>query len=183
MKQQCYLVNVWLTWVAVPVIAILIGLKTNWLGGFVVMVVGILSQIVYVSWFPRLSRWVGYGSVADQPVKKTEATLAALTVTLYTASVCPFCPLVRQRLMDLKSVLGFQLQEQDVTFRFDLILSNGLKAVPVVEANGRYRTGNATSAELLAFLNEAQNLQAREVGLARDNFASSGESISASPTG
>lgn len=154
MKQQCYLANVWLTWVGVPVIAILIGLKTNWLGGFMVMAVGIVAQIAYVYWFPRLSRWVGYGSVVDQPVKKIETKFAALTVTLYTASVCPFCPLVRQRLMDLKSQLSFQLQERDVTFRFDLILSKGFKAVPVVEANGRYRTGNATSAELLVFLNE-----------------------------
>ncbi|MCI0691070.1 glutaredoxin family protein [candidate division KSB1 bacterium] len=167
MKQQCYLANVWLTWVGVPVVAILIGLKTNWLGGFVVMAVGIVAQIVYVSWFPRLSRWVGYGSVADQPVRKTEATFASLTVTLYTASVCPLCPLVRKRLLDLKAGLGFQLREFDVTFRLDLILSKGLKAVPVVEANGRYKTGNATSGELLAFLNEAQNLQAREAGLAR----------------
>lgn len=155
MKQQCYLANVWLTWVGVPLVAILIGLKANWLGGFVVMAAGIVAQIAYVYWFPRLSRWVGYGSVADQPVQKTEATFAALTVTLYTASVCPFCPLVRQRLMDLKSALGFQLHESDVTFRLDLILSKGIKAVPVVEANGRYRTGNATSAELLAFLTEA----------------------------
>src|SRR5574341_277479 len=152
MKQQCYLANVWLAWVGVPVVAILTGLKTNWLGGFVVMAVGIVAQIAYVYWFPRLSRWVGYGSMADQPVKKTEATFASLTVTLYTASLCPFCPLVRQRLMDLKSDLGFQLQERDVTFRVDLILSKGFKAVPVIEANGRYRTGNATSAELLAFL-------------------------------
>src|SRR5574341_1675057 len=173
MKQQCYLANVWLTWVGVPVVAILTGLKTNWLGGFVVMAVGMVALIAYVYWFPRLSRWVGYGSVADQPAKKTETTFAALTVTIYTASVCPFCPLVRKRLLDLKAELGFHLREIDVTFRLDLILSKGLKAVPVVEANGRYRTGNATSAELLAFLNEAQNLQAREVGLARDNFANS----------
>jgi glutaredoxin len=155
MKQQCYLANVWLTWLVVPMIAILIGLKTNWLGGFVVMAAGIVSQIAYMYWFPRLSRWLGYGSVADQPIRKTEATLAALTVTLYTASVCPFCPLVRKRLLDLKNELGFQLREIDVTFRLDLVLSKGLKAVPVVEANGRCKTGNATSVELLAFLTDA----------------------------
>jgi glutaredoxin len=162
MKQQCYLANVWLTWVGVPVIAILIGLKTNWLGGFVVMVVGIVAQSAYVYWFPRLSRWVGYGSVADhQPAKKTEAKFASLTVTLYTASVCPFCPLVRKRLLDLKTELGFRLREIDVTFRLDLVLSKGFKAVPVVEASGRYRTGNSTSAELLVFLEEAaaENMQ------------------------
>jgi glutaredoxin len=155
MKQQCYLANVWLTWIAVPLVAILTGLRTNWLGGFVVMAVGIMALIAYVYWFPGFSRWVGYGSVADQPIQKTEATFASLTVTLYTASVCPFCPLVRQRLMDLQAKFGFQWRERDVTFRFDLILSKGFKAVPVVEVNGRYRTGNATSAELLAFLNEA----------------------------
>lgn len=155
MKQQCYLANVWLAWVGVPVVAILIGLKTNWLGGFVVMVAGIVAQIAYVYWFPCLSRWVGYGSVADQPAGKISQKFSSLMVTLYTASVCPFCPLVRQRLMDLKSQLGFQLHEQDVTFRFDLILSKGFKAVPVIEADGRYRTGNATSAELLAFLEES----------------------------
>lgn len=152
MKQQCYLANVWLTWVGIPLVAVLVGLKADWLGGFGVLVVGIVAQIAYVRWFPRFSRWVGYGSVADQPAEKISAQLSSLVVTLYTASVCPFCPLVRKRLMDLKAELGFELREIDVTFRPDLVLSKGLRAVPVVEANGRYRTGNATSAELLAFL-------------------------------
>jgi hypothetical protein len=156
MKQQCYLANVWLTWVGVPMIAIFIGLKTNWLGGFVVMAAGIVTQMAYVHWFPRLSRWAGYGSVADEPAGKIGEKFSSLVVTLYTASVCPFCPLVRRRLLDLKNELGFQLREKDVTFRFDLILSKGFKAVPVVEANGRYQIGNATSAELLAFLEEAE---------------------------
>lgn len=155
MKQQCYLANVWLSWIAVPLVAILIGLRTNWLGGFVVMAVGIMAQIAYVRWFPCFSRWLGYGAVNDQAAEKINAKYSALVVTLYTASVCPFCPLVRQRLAVLKNELGFQWREIDVTFRLNLILSKGFKAVPVVEANGRYRTGNATSVELLAFLSEA----------------------------
>jgi hypothetical protein len=63
---------------------------------------------------------------------------------------------VRARLAGLQERLGFELSEIDVTFRPELVTSRNLRAVPVVEAGGRTWVGNATSAQLLAFLVEAE---------------------------
>jgi glutaredoxin len=50
--------------------------------------------------------------------------------------------------------LGFDLQEVDVTFRPQIVSEKGFRSVPVIEAGGRFLVGNATSAELAAFLKE-----------------------------
>jgi glutaredoxin len=76
-------------------------------------------------------------------------------VVLYTANVCPFCPIVRRRLTELQRRMGFELEEVDVTFRLELIRAKGLRSVPVVEADGRTLIGNATSEALAALVFEA----------------------------
>jgi glutaredoxin len=151
MKQQCYLWSVWLSWVGLPILAVVVGLGVGWQAGVFVLLVGVVAQVSYVRWFPRVSRWVGYGSVADVPVEAMPAASVS-QVTLYTANVCPFCPLVRERLQRLRQELGFELHEVDVTFRPGLVQSKGFRAVPVVEVDGRYVLGNATSAQLAVLL-------------------------------
>jgi hypothetical protein len=42
-----------------------------------------------------------------------------------------------------------------VTFRQELVKAQGFRSVPVVEANGRCRVGNTTSAQLLDFQMDA----------------------------
>jgi glutaredoxin len=74
---------------------------------------------------------------------------------LYTANVCPFCPIVRQRLAALQHTLDFELSEVDVTFQQALIKQKGIRSVPVIEADGRRWIGNATTAELVSFLTSA----------------------------
>lgn len=152
MKQQCYLPAIWLTWIALPVIGLLAGLRRGWLAGTFVVAVGALAHMAYIRWFPRISRFVGYGSVADEPATVSPAGRTFPPVTLYTASVCPFCPLVRDRLKNLQRELSFELREIDVTLRPDLIREKGLRSVPVVETEGRFLTANATTRELMAFL-------------------------------
>ena len=80
---------------------------------------------------------------------------------LYTANLCPFCPIIRQRLAALRATLAFDLEEVDVTFRPGLVMRKGLRSVPVLEAGGRYLVGNATTAELLAFLQAGAGQLAR----------------------
>lgn len=116
-----------------------------------ILLAGAVAQVTYIRWFPRLSRWIGYGSVADEPVEAISRP-SATQVTLYTANTCPFCPLVRDRLQRLQQELRFELHEVDVTFRPGLIRSKGFRAVPVVEIDGRHVVGNATSAQLAEFL-------------------------------
>jgi glutaredoxin len=152
MKQQCPLAFVWLTWIGIPLLAILVLWRTGWIAGVVTLLVGVLVLAGYIRAFPRLSQVMGYGSVADEPAAAPLAPRHARRVTLYTARVCPFCPIVRQRLQQLQRDIEFDLEEIDVTFRPHLVTAKGLRSVPVVEAGGRLLSGNATTARLAAFL-------------------------------
>ncbi len=152
MKQQCYLVNVWFTWLGLPLLAVLMGIDVGWWAGVFVLIAGVFAQILYIKTFPRVSRWLGYGSVEDQSAAAPAEAARVTKVTLYTANVCPFCPIVRQRLADLERTMGFVVEEVDVTFRPDLIKAKGFRSVPVIEADGRYWAGNATTAQLVHFL-------------------------------
>jgi hypothetical protein len=62
---------------------------------------------------------------------------------------------VRRRLAELRQHRHFEVEEIDVTFRPDLIRAKGLRAVPVLEASGRFLIGNATSEQLAEFLRAA----------------------------
>ena len=153
MEQRCPLVNVWLAWIGLPLLAVVVGWRVGWIAGVVALTVAVASQPLYISWFPKISRLLGYGSVADVAAGDVPLKIPVPTrVTLYTANVCPFCPIIRRRLVALQQRLGFAIDEIDVTFRPDLIRAKGLRSVPVVEANGQVLVGNATSQQLVAFL-------------------------------
>lgn len=155
MEQRCHLAAVWLTWLGLPLLAVVVGLRAGWIAAVAVLGVGIVGQVLYIRWFPSLSRWLGYGSVTDEPADVKVRAARVPRVTLYTANVCPFCPIVRQRLADLRRQSQFEIEEVDVTFRPEIIRAKGLRSVPVLEANGRLLVGNATSAQIVAFLNSA----------------------------
>lgn len=155
MKQRCHLGMVWLTWMGLPLLAAVVGLRAGLVPALIVLAVGIAGQMLYVRWFPRLSRSMGYGSVADTPADATSLSTPPPRVTLYSASVCPFCPIVRRRLTELQQRAPFEIDEVDVTFRPEIIRAKGLRSVPVLEANGRRLVGNATSAAIADFLGAA----------------------------
>ena len=152
MKQQCYLVNVWLTWLGLPLLAVAMGIYVGWWAVIFILAAGIFAQFLYLRIFPRVSRWLGYGSVEDQTAVPPPGAKTVTKITLYTANVCPFCPIVRQRLTDLQKKMNFVMEEVDVTFRPELVKAKGFRSVPVIEANGRYWVGNATTAQLVKFL-------------------------------
>lgn len=155
MKQQCYLWSVWFTWIGLPALAIGMGVVQGWWAALVVLLLGGGAQIFYIKIFPRVSPWLGYGSVEDVAVESALHTKAVPRVILYTASVCPFCPIVRQRLIELQRNLRFEFMEVDITFQPALIREKRFRSVPVIEQNGRYWIGNATSSQLAAFLTKA----------------------------
>jgi glutaredoxin len=155
MEQRCHLSAVWLTWLGLPLLALAFGLRVGLAAGLAVSVVGIVGQVVYVRWFPHLSRWMGYGSVADTSPASAPVPTPWPLVTLYTANVCPFCPIIRRRLAELQRQRGLEINEVDVTFRPDIIRAKGLRSVPVLEADGRLLVGNATSAQIVEFLSGA----------------------------
>jgi glutaredoxin len=152
MEQRCYLVNVWFSWLALALMAAAVWWRAGVIVAVLVIVVGVIAQYLYINWFPLVSRFVGYGSVADAPALRVPDTPVIGPVTFYTANLCPFCPIVRRRLADLQKRMNFELREVDVTLRADLIRAKGLRSVPVVECAGRMLAGNATSQQLAAFL-------------------------------
>jgi len=152
MEQRCHLAMVWLTWLGLPLLAALVGLRTGVVAGLAVLAVGVVAQVLYVRWFPNISRSMGYGSVADSPAAAVPTSGTLPGVTLYTASVCPFCPIIRRRLAELQRQSSFEVREIDVTFRPEIVRAKGLRSVPVLEANGQLLVGNATSAQISEFL-------------------------------
>ena len=156
MKQECPLLNVWLTWLGVPALGIAVGSIESWWAGVFVLLVGIFAQYLYVKIFPRISQLIGYGSVEDVRTETTQNGHQVSRVVLYTANVCPFCPIVKSRLSEIQKEMGFDLEEIDITFRQDIIKQKGFHSVPIVEADGRYWVGNATSSQLSEFLTPAK---------------------------
>jgi hypothetical protein len=147
---------VWLTWLGLPLLAAVVGFRAGTTAGLFVLAIGTIGQLLYVRWFPALSRSLGYGSVTDTPAGAVPATGTLTDVTLYTANVCPFCPIIRRRLAELQRQSGFTIREIDVTFRPGIVRARGLRSVPVLEANGQLLVGNATSAQIAAFLANAR---------------------------
>ena len=158
MEQRCHLAMIWLTWLGLPILAVLIGLRAGLVPGLVVLGVGVIAQVLYLRWFPHISRWLGYGSVADAPADPASIPAQLPRVTLYTANVCPFCPIIRRRLAGLQRHSRFEIDEVDVTFRPEVVRAKGLRSVPVLEANGRLLVGNATSAQIAEFLNSSADV-------------------------
>lgn len=152
MKQECKIEMIWLTWLGIPVLALIMGIILGWLAVVFMLIVGVLTQIIYIKVFPQISRWLGYGSVEDVAVDFTQKVKVQSKVMLYTANVCPFCPIVIKRLIDLQRTLEFQFDEVDVTFKPHLIKEKGFRSVPVIEKDGKFWFGNATTAQLLFFL-------------------------------
>jgi glutaredoxin len=159
MEQRCHISAVWLTWLGLPLLALVVGLRAGPVTALAVLAVGVVGQLLYIRWFPYVSRWMGYGSVADTPANHALLPGQLPHVTVYTANVCPFCPIIRRRLAELQRQHQFEVEEIDVTFRPEIIRANGLRSVPVLEANGRLLVGNATSKQIAEFLRTAATVQ------------------------
>jgi glutaredoxin len=152
MKQQCHISFVYGSWliVACGIIFYL------FIGSYVQAALWLLFipffLWIYVRYFPSISQYMGYGSVEDRPA--SQVTRAAVKVKLYTGLGCPFCPIVKRRLKELQSRMSFELHEVDVTFRPELLVSTGIRALPVVEIGEARWIGNGTSQQLAQFISE-----------------------------
>jgi len=145
-KQQCYLAMIYLNWIVLAG-----GLGFFIFKGFYVLALAWLALLPLAMWayirvFPSLSQFMGYGRVDDQPAQRLGRV--PTKVTLYTALGCPFCPVVKRRLMALREQMEFSLEEVDVTLKPGVLIAKGIRAVPVVEARHRRLAGNATSEQL-----------------------------------
>ena len=142
MKQQCHISFVYSSWLLLVLGITFYLFLGHYLQALLWLLFVPLFLWLYVRYFPSLSRYMGYGSVEDQPAVDVARTAAA--VKLYTGLGCPFCPIVKRRLTELQSKMAFDLHEVDVTFKPELLVSKGIRALPVVEIDEARWVGNGT---------------------------------------
>ena len=152
MKQQCHIAFVYSSWLILAGGLTFYLLRGNYAQAIVWVVFIPVFLWLYVRYFPSISRYMGYGSVEDHPAKEVHRVTA--DVMLYTGLGCPFCPLVKKRLEDLQARMGFALREVDITLKPDVLISKGIRALPVVEVGPTHLVGNATSDELARLILE-----------------------------
>ncbi len=147
MKQQCHISMIYLSWAVYLGGLAALAWYSQWAFAALCLVLVPAVQWLYIRKFPALSASMGYGRIADQ--QPTDFVPAPrVKVTLYTALGCPFCPLIAERLESLRKSLNFSLEKIDVTLRPDLLASKGIRSVPVVEVQGRFLTGLASTQDL-----------------------------------
>ncbi|MFQ5340927.1 MAG: glutaredoxin family protein [Anaerolineae bacterium] len=146
LKQQCPMVWIYFSWALYLAGLAFFSLQRDYVVALTWLVVLPIGVWAYVRVFPAVSRYLGYGRIDDQPASMVDRIPAK--VTLYTALGCPFCPVVKRRLLDLQAEMGFDLDVVDVTLKPDLLLAKGIRAVPVVEAGAEQLVGHATSQQL-----------------------------------
>lgn len=114
-----------------------------------------LAEWIYIRKFPVFAPLMGYGSVADELASAPAPAAAPLRVSLYTAAGCPFCPLLKERLVGLRQQAGFELEVIDITLRPQLLAAKGINSVPAVETGGKILTGLLTTKQLAEIVDSA----------------------------
>ena len=159
MKQQCYMAVIYLNWLLLAGGLIFLVVKGLYGPALLWLILIPLAMGVYIRIFPSISQLMGYGRIDDQPAKNPGQGPA--NVTLYTALGCPFCPVVKRRLMALRETMDFNLDEIDVTLKPGVLMEKGIRAVPVVETGDRRLTGNSTSEQLAELISGVESRESR----------------------
>ncbi|MGD1211835.1 MAG: glutaredoxin domain-containing protein [Candidatus Acidiferrales bacterium] len=158
-KQQCTVLSLYFSG-AVGVILYVAGLvflayRKNWAALPLWLVLLPSLKWAYLRFFPRISKWTGYGRVDDKLPASVKR--APVEVTYYSLLGCPFCPIVEQRLKRLQKEMDFTLTTIDLTLKPQLSASKGIRSVPVVEVGKDRLVGNATTERLAQLISHAQS--------------------------
>ena len=151
MKQQCSMWLIYMNWVVyLGGLLYLVGIGNDLVAAIWLLLLP-LGLRAYLRLFPMISPYLGYGDVSDKRARGVTYPRVSAKVRFYMAGGCPFCPLVDERLEGLRRQMGFKLETVHVTYRPEL-LGKGIRAVPVVEVDGRRLVGNATTDQLAALI-------------------------------
>ena len=153
-KQQCNVLALALGWLGYFGGLIYFAYQRSWVFGALFVVLVPCVRWALFHFFPRLSRFLGYGRVDDQIPESTNT--ARVAVTFYSFFSCPFCPIVLRRLQALQQIMDFTLEKIDVTLKPQMVVSKGIRSVPVVEVGGKRLVGNLTTAQLAQFISLPQ---------------------------
>jgi glutaredoxin len=155
-KQQCNVAGLALSWIAYAAGLAYFSYQRHWLLALLWMVGVLCLRWALFGFFPRISRFLGYGRIVDQfasvipPPHAPRAT--PVDVIFYSFFSCPFCPIVLARLQALQKQMGFTLKTFDVTLNPRALLAKGIKSVPVVEVAGHRLVGNSTTEQLAGLI-------------------------------
>jgi glutaredoxin len=155
-EQQCNVVGLALGWIGYVVGMGYFTYHHQW-----VVVLLWMAGVPGLRWalyhfFPRISRFLGYGRIADTlpstPPLHANPQAAPVAVNFYTFFSCPFCPIVLARLQALQQQMGFTLTMIDVTLKPQTLMTKGIRSVPVVEVGEHRLVGNSTTDQLAALI-------------------------------
>jgi glutaredoxin len=168
-RQECTVVGLILSWLFYPGVAVWLGYAHGWVAAAVWLAMLPVLRWALYRYFASASRFLGYGRIAD--TLPASVPQAAVPVTFYSFFSCPFCPIVLRRLIALQQEMGFTLEQVDVTRQPQLLMSKGIRAVPVVEAGGRRLVGNASTEQLAELIAQARPTAAAAIAPAAAGVA------------
>ena len=149
-QQQCTVAGLALSWLAYVGWLVWLAYERRWVGVALWLVLVPLLRLALFRYFPGVSRFLGYGRIGD--AVPAQVSRAPVAVKFYSFFSCPFCPIVLRRLEALQKEMGFTLESIDVTLHPQLLMSQQIRSVPVVEAGGHRLVGNSTSEELAGLI-------------------------------
>lgn len=149
-EQQCNVSGLALSWLGYLAALVYFAYARSWVVGGLFLILVPCVRWALFRFFPSVSRFLGYGRVDDQMPRSTST--ARVAVTFYSFFSCPFCPIVLRRLESLQQTMKFTLEKIDVTLKPQVVVSKGIRSVPVVEVGGKQLVGNVTTAQLAEFI-------------------------------
>jgi glutaredoxin len=158
-EQQCNVAGLALSWIGYAAGLGYFSYRRQWVAALLWMV-GVPSlRWALFRFFPRISRFLGYGRIVDKlaPIPThANPRAASLAVNFYSFFSCPFCPIVLARLQALQKQMGFTLKTFDVTLNPRTLLTKGIRSVPVVEVGDHRLVGNSTTEQLAGLITLGQ---------------------------
>ena len=155
-EQQCNVVGLALGWIGYAVGLGYFSYQRQWVAVLLWMVGVPCLRWAMFRFFPRISRFLGYGRIVDKfasiPPPHANPRAAPVTVNFYSFFSCPFCPIVLARLQALQKQMGFTLKTFDVTLNPQTLMTKGIRSVPVVEVGDHRLVGNSTTEQLAALI-------------------------------
>ena len=105
-KQQCNVAGLALSWIGYPAGLGYFSYQRRWVAALLWMVGVPCLRWALFRFFPRISRFLGYGRIVDKfapiPPPHANPRAAPVAVNFYSFFSCPFCPIVLARLQALQ---------------------------------------------------------------------------------
>jgi glutaredoxin len=165
-EQQCNVAGLALSWIGYVAGLGYFSYRHQWVAALLWMVGVPFLRWALFRFFPRISRFLGYGRIVDKfapdPLPHANPGPAPVAVNFYSFFSCPFCPIVLARLQALQPQMSFTLRTFDVTLNPRMLLSKGIRSVPVVEVGGHRLVGNSTTEQLAGLIALGQFPESRQ---------------------